>query len=138
MLKIGTFLRGRSGQSSQRRLASSLIAFTAELGQFRDLLGSHSSVFDLQHLNILGLEQPVLIHTDDRLTTRVNARLGPSRCFFYAQLRNSGFNGPSHSASCFDFLDVLPGSLGQISSQAFDVVRATPRIDDAGRSRFLL
>ena len=129
---------GRAGQRVEGLLQFGRIAFGAQPRQLFELLGAHGGIVDLEHVDRCFVGRLVFVDADHRLHAGIDAGLRLGGRFLNAQLRDAGLDGLGHAAERFDFLDMRPGLARQFVSQLLDVVRAAPRIDDAGGAGFLL
>ena len=131
-------LSGCPGELSQGRLHGSLITFRTKLLQFGELLGPHPAVLHLENIDIGVLVDLILVHTDHRLLSGVDSRLGSRRRLLDAQLGNAIADRLRHSPTLGHLGDVRASALRQLMGQPFDVVRASPRVDGPGGAGLLL
>src|SRR4029078_7512140 len=119
-------------------LAGALVALGPEAGELLDLPGPDPRIVDLEDVDLGVSAVDIFVDADDRLLTRVDARLGAGRRLFDAQFRDAGFDGLRHAPHGLDLLNMAPSLGREIAGKTFDEEAAAPRIDDAASSRFLL
>src|SRR5690606_22981436 len=123
--------RGAAPQGGQRPLHLARVAFGPEPPELLDLRRPDLRLIDLEHVHALLLREPILVHADDGLETRVDPRLGARAGLFDAQLGDPGLDRLGHAAQALDLLEVRPGPLREVVRQPLDVVAAAPRVDEA-------
>ena len=132
-------LAGRSsGQSIESCLAGFLVTLSAKAFELFKLFSAHLGVVHLQHFDLLVFLNDILVHADQRLAARVNARLSACGGFLDTQLRNTLNRRLSHAACGLNFFDVGACTVGQLIGQPLNVVGTCPRVDRANRVGFLL
>ena len=125
------------GKLRQHRQGLCLIALGFEATQLVDLLGAHGGSIDFQNVDLGIAFGLILVDTDHRLLTGIDPRLGAGGGFLDTGFGDSRLDGPGHAAHRLDLFDMRPGLGAKIGGEALDEIAAAPRIDDAGRARFL-
>ena len=117
-----------------------LIALGPQLIELRQLGGTDLGVLDLEDLDVVFLvgRKAVLVDTDDRLLTRINAGLGAGGGLLDTQLRDASLDRSGHTAHLLDLGDVRHCLVCQFIGEPLDMVAAAPRVDSAGRAALLL
>ncbi len=129
---------GGAGQRVERFLQRRRIALGAQPLELVDLHGAHGRIIDPEHVDRVFVPRRIFVDADHGLYAGIDARLRLGRGFLDPHFGDAGLDRLGHAAERFDFLDMVPGFLGEIVGQPLDVIGAAPRIDDAGRAGFLL
>jgi hypothetical protein len=106
--------------------------------KFRDLLGTHPAVLDLEDLDLLILVHLVLVDADHGLRAGVDARLRPRGRLLDAQFRDAVVDRLRHTAVFVDLAEVRAHLLREFVGQPFDVIRTAPGVDRPCGARLLL
>ena len=94
----------------------------AQVVEARYLLLAYLGVVDLEDVDGILVVETVLVDADDGLASRVDACLGTGGCLLDTHLGQTGLDGLGHAAQFLDFLDVLPGAVGNLVGEGLDVV----------------
>ena len=66
--------------------------------------------------------ETVLVDTDDRLASGVDAGLSARGSAFDTELGQTGLDGLGHAAKLLDLLDMLPGAVSDLIGKSLHIV----------------
>ena len=123
-------------ERDERRLDAHRITFALESLQFFQLTDEHGGVVDSKDWDVIVVLHDIAIDPDQTLATAVDASLSAGRRFLDPTFWQSRADGPCHAAGRFNLADMGERAGGEIMGQAFDVIGATPEVDDARNAAF--
>ena len=127
-----------AGEIAQRRIDGRLITLCPKPFELLELFGPHLGVFDLENLDLLVVVDSVLVHADEWLLARVDARLRAGGSLLDAEFRQALVDGLRHAAGLLHLRDVATSLVGELGGEPLDVVRPRPWIDGTRGARLLL
>mmetsp|Transcript_63206 Transcript_63206/g.131481 ORF Transcript_63206/g.131481 Transcript_63206/m.131481 type:complete len:421 (+) Transcript_63206:135-1397(+) len=127
-----------SRQSGERLGNLVLVTVCAHLGELAHLRCSHCLVVDDARLHVLGRLKLELVHANNNINARVEARLLARGTLLDPHLGHARLHGLGHATQCLNLLDHRERRVVEVLGKGFHHVASRPRVDDLGDSRLVL